>query len=224
MSDGVLLKLTILPFEDSENVQLGAPAGPPFVAQFNPESFTVSNQAEYGPDQPADGDTGSEAKFKSLKPRTFGFDLLLDGTGADGKPKREVTAQIQLFRLTTGFSGKIHRPHFLVITWGTFLATCVLESWSINYKLFRSDGTPLRAVLSATFREHTDSKLGELTKNLSSPDIIHAHTVRGGEHLSLITHRIYKDPRYYLHVADANGLDNLRHLETGTNLQLPPVE
>jgi nucleoid-associated protein YgaU len=222
MSDGFMAKLTIIPFEDSENVQIGPPAGPPFIAQFNPESFTINNEIELGPDEPAQGDDGEEAKFKSIKPRSFSFDFLMDGTGASGK-KFEVLAQIELFKLTTGFSGKIHRPKFLLLNWGTFIATCVLESFSINYKLFRPNGTPLRAVLSASFREHKPAPLRELLKNLSSPDLTHLHEIVEGEHLSLITYRIYKDPRYYFHVGEANGLNNLRELMKGQRLKLPPL-
>jgi nucleoid-associated protein YgaU len=222
MADGLHVKLTIIPFEDSENVQMGPPAGPPFVAQFNPESFTLNNEIEFGPEEPAHGDDGEEAKFKSIKPRTFSFEFMLDGSGATGE-KREVLLQIELFRATAGFSGTIHRPRFLVLNWGPFIATCVLESFSITYKLFRPDGTPLRAVLSASFREHKPKALKELLKNLASPDIIQAHVVKEGEHLSLITHRIYKDPRYYFHVAEKNGLNNLRQLATGKTVYFPPL-
>lgn len=220
MLDGFHAKLTIIPFEDSETIQKGPPAGPPFIAQFNPESFTITDEFDYSPQEPkAQGDVGGEAKYQGIKPRTFSFDLLLDGTGAAGD-KKEVLEQLILFRQTVGFSGKIHRPHFLVLTWGTFIATCALESYSVNYKLFRPDGTPLRAVLSASFREHRDSKLNELLKNLMSPDVTHAHLVKGGEHLSLITHQVYKDPRYYFQVAEKNGLNNLRQVKTGTTLYL----
>jgi nucleoid-associated protein YgaU len=223
MDDGLLVKMTITPFEDTETVQTGPPAGPAFIAQFNPESFTIENQFEYGPENPAQGDQGGEAKFKGIKARIFSFDFLLDGTGASGE-KREVLEQIDLFRMTTGFQGDTHRPHFLVLTWGTFIATCVIESFSITYKLFRPDGTPLRATLSAKFREHTSPQLNQLIKNLSSPDVIHAHLVKEGEHLSLITHRIYKDPSYYYQVAEANGLDTVRSVQTGATLYFPPVK
>ncbi|MDZ7581799.1 MAG: hypothetical protein U5R30_14715 [Deltaproteobacteria bacterium] len=191
------------------------------MAQFNPESFTINNEIELGPDEPAQGDDGEEAKFKSIKPRSFSFDFLMDGTGASGK-KFEVLAQIELFKLTTGFSGKIHRPKFLLLNWGTFIATCDSE-FSINSKLFRPNGTPLRAVLSASFREHKPAPLRELLKNLSSPDLTHLHEIVEGEHLSLITYRVYKDPRYYFHVGEANGLDNLRKLTKGQRLKLPPL-
>ena len=223
MSDGLLLKLTILPFEDSENVQFGPPAGPPFIAQFNPESFSVSTEFNLGPDEPAPGSDGEEAKFESIKPRSFSFDFLMDGTGANGV-QIDVLAQIALFKLTTGFSGDAHRTRFLVLSWGTFLATCVLESYSINYKLFRPSGTPLRATLSAKFREHKPALLNELIKNLQSTDVVRAHQVNDGAHLSLITYRTYKDPSYYYHVAEVNELNTVRHIDAGDVLTLPPLE
>lgn len=223
MADGLLAKLTIIPFENSENVQFGPPAGPPFMAQFNPESFTLNNEFEYAADDQAHGDSGSEAKFKAVKPRTFSFEFLLDGTGASGL-KVDVLAQINLFKLTVGFLGKIHRPHFLVLNWGTFIATSVLESFSVNYKLFNPNGHPLRAVLSTTFREHIPKALNGLIKNLSSPDITHSHEVKQGEHLSFITHGIYKDPQYYYHVAEMNELNNLRVVEAGRALHFPPLK
>jgi nucleoid-associated protein YgaU len=220
---GVLLKLTIIPFEDSENVQVSAPAGPPFVAQFNPESFTVNNEIELGPEESAHGDDGDEAKFKSIKPRTFSFDFLLDGTGTSGGEPRDVLASIELFKATVGFSGRIHRPTFLVLSWGSFIATCVVESYSVNYKLFRPDGSPLRAVLSTTFKEHKPKALKELMKNLSSPDVVHAHQVAGGDHLSLLSNQIYKDPDHYFEVAKFNELDSLRHIDVGATLYFPPL-
>ena len=220
--DGLLAKLVIIPFEDSDTVQVGPPAGPPFIAQFNPETLTLNNEIELGPEEPAHGDDGGEAKFKSIKPRTFNFEFLLDGTGASGL-KLDVTLQVELFKLTVGFSGKAHRPRFLVIQWGTFLATCVLESFSINYKLFRPDGSPLRAVLTAAFREHKSKTISELIKNLSSPDVTHSHLVLENEHLSYITYRTYKDPRFYFQAAEINALDNLRHVNAGRTLSFPPV-
>ena len=44
---GALLKLTIIPFEDSEG-GMGPPAGPPFIVQFNPETYTDTTEFKYG--------------------------------------------------------------------------------------------------------------------------------------------------------------------------------
>lgn len=232
--DGALLKMTMIPFEDSEGA-MGPPAGPPFIVQFNPESFTDTTEFKYGEETPS-GASGTEAVFAGVNPKKFSFEFVLDGTGVSPAPPPagaldavapasglSVVAQLELFKLTTGFAGNIHRPRFLVLLWGRLIATTVLETYSVNYKLFSPAGLPLRATLSATFREHTPAGFGALLKNLASPDIEHAHHVRQGEHLSTIVHQIYKDPSHSLNVAKANNLNTLRHVQEGTALYFPPL-
>lgn len=224
--DGLHTKLTITPFNDPDTVQAGPPSGPPFIAQFNPETFTVSNQYTYQTNE-ATGKDGKSAKFAAIEPRTFNFDLLLDGTGAAGSEltgdRMDVLGSLNLFKKTVGFKGEEHQPPFLLISWGTFIATCVIETFSVTYKLFRPDGSPLRAILSVSFKEHKSSELIQRLMNLSSPDVTHAHLVKGGEHLSLITHRIYKDPQWYYQVGLVNELNNLRELQSGATITLPPM-
>ena len=233
--DGALLKLTIIPFEESEGV-MGPPAGAPFIVQFNPETYTDTTEFNYGPAEPAQGSAGSEAKFERVNPKKYSFELMLDGTGVSPAPPPagaldavaastglSVLAQIELFKVTVGFSGNVHRPRFLMLVWGRLLVTTVLESYSVAYKLFSPAGLPLRATMSVTFREHTPKGFGELLKNLASPDINHAHQVRAGEHLTKIVHDIYKDPAFYVAVATENRLDTVRALTPGSALYLPPV-
>jgi len=71
--DGALLKLTIIPFAESEG-GLGPPAGPPFVVQFNPETYTDTTEFKYGPDDPPQGSSGSEAKFEVFGPSGMGWE------------------------------------------------------------------------------------------------------------------------------------------------------
>ena len=233
--DGAVLKLTILPFEDVDGV-LGLPAGPPIIVQFNPETYTDTTEFKFGPDTPPQGEVGGEAKFEGVNPKKFTFELLLDGTGVSPAPPPagaldavapstglSVVAQLELFKLTVGFSGNIHRPRFLMLVWGRLIATTVLESYSVAYKLFSPAGLPIRATLSTTFREHIPKGMGALLKNLASPDIDHAHQVIEGDRLTTIVNDVYKDPGYYLRVAEANALDSVRSLRPGEVLRLPPV-
>lgn len=233
--DGALLKLTIIPFEDSDGA-MGPPAGPPFIVQFNPETYTDTTEFKYGPDEPPQGSAGSEAKFERVNPKKYSFELLLDGTGVSPAPPPagaldaiapstglSVVAQVELFKLTAGFSGNVHRPRFLMLVWGRLVVTTVLESYSLAYKLFSPAGLPLRATLSATFREHTPKGFGELLKNLASPDIQHGHQVLEGEHLSKVVHDVYKSAVHCISVAEANQLDTLRHIAPGSVLYLPPL-
>ncbi len=222
MTAGILDKLKIIPFLDAEALQTGLPSGPPFIAQFNPETLTIKNEVELNTEQTAQGSNGSEAKQIKVKEQEFNFDFFLDGTGASG-PGLDVFASIELFKLTTGFTGETHRNRFLILQWGTFVATCVLQSYSINYKLFRSDGTPLRAVISATFLEHKSLELQDLISNLMSPDVTYLHEVKQAEHLSQLCFKHYKQAKYYYHVAKHNQLDSFRQLDAGQKLVFPPL-
>lgn len=234
--DGALLKLTIIPFKETAKGGLGPPAGLPFIVQFNPETYTDTTEYKYGPDEQPQGAVGAEAKFLGINPKKFTFELMLDGTGVSPAPPPagaldaiapstglSVIAQIELFKLTVGFHGSEHRPHFLMLVWGRLVVMTVIESYAIAYKLFTPAGLPLRATISVTFREHTPKGLGELMKNLASPDINHAHQVREGEHLSKIVYDVYKDPAYSVAIAAANGLDTIRTLRPGSALYLPPL-
>jgi len=234
--DGALLKLTIIPFEDSKGA-MGPPAGPPFIVQFNPETYTDTTEVNLDKKPPPQGAATAEAKFESVNPKKYSFELMLDGTGVSPAPLPaggldavapssglSVVAQLELFKATVGFSGNIHRPRFLMLVWGRLVVTTVLESYSVAYKLFSAAGLPLRATLSVTFREHTPKGFGELLKNLASPDIDHVHQVREGEHLASIVNGVYKDPSYYMAVAEANRLDTVRVLRPGSALDLPKLK
>jgi hypothetical protein len=230
--DGALVKLTIIPFETSKTFADGPPSGPPFIAQFNPTEYTDARELEMNSDQVPHGADGNEAKVKGFKPRSWTFDLMFDGSGATGilggagGPRSSVltvNAQIEAFKLTVGFSGETHRQRFLQLVWGRLFVTCALESFSVNYKLFDQAGLPIRAVVSATFREHKDPEIQEREKNLASPDIQHARLVEEGDTLPNVVNAIYRDPGRYIAVARANRLNNVRCLVPGTELRLPPV-
>ncbi len=233
---GPLLKLTIIPFSEDKSGAIGQLDGAPFIVQFNPETYKDTTTFKFDKDLQPIGSVGSAAKFQGIEPKEYSFDLLLDGTGVSPAPPplgqlgvpapstgESVTAQIELFRLTVGFRGDIHRPRFLMLLWGRLTATTVLKTFSVNYTLFSPQGLPLRATLSATFREHTEQVLGELLKNLGSPDVDHACPVMVGDNLTTLVDRVYKDPAYYMAVAEANQLNTVRALRPGSTLHFPPV-
>lgn len=231
--DGLLNKLAIVPFADTDGL---LPLGPPFVAQYNPESYTDSVELDYQ-STAATGDTAGEAKFRGIRPKVFTFELILDGTGAAQLPGPVrvsaatgipptgllVTAQVELFRHTVGFNGALHRPPFLRLFWGRLIELTVLERWSVTYTMFNSAGLPLRARLTASFRQHVSKAAKELTKNLSSPDVAHAHEVRAGDHLTRLSQQVYDDPGRYIDIAQANGLNTVRRLPIGQAVYMPPL-
>ena len=94
----------------------------------------------------------------------------------------------------------------------------------ITYKLFKSDGTPLRATANAKFKGFVEENLRVALENNSSPDLTHIRTVKEGDKLPLMTFRIYGDSRYYLEVAKVNNITNFRKLTVGQKIFFPPIQ
>ena len=202
----------------------GVPFGLPFVAMFNPESFSIQEDIEWLTTCPA-GKDKSDLTYLRVKPRKFTIEFTLDGTGVNTNGvKIPVTAQIALFRgVTTNVRGAIHRPHYLMVQYGTFINVCQMNSSNVTYTMFDMFGLPIRAKVSATFTERTMDTLGNILGMLSSPDLTHRKTVKEGDLLPRLTHDIYNNQNYYLQVAKANRIKNFRKLETGSEIIFSPL-
>jgi LysM repeat protein len=194
-----------------------------FEAYVNPSEITYSYEGEYAA-QSGVGTTSSRMEFKRMKPGDLSLSFFIDGTGANGR-EVHVQEEIAKFQAVAGYSGQIHRPHYLEVAYGKVPPRrCVLKSASIAYKLFRSDGIPLRAVISATFTENSDDTTRVATAQDKSADLTHVRLVKAGDTLPGLCETIYGEPRMYLEVARANGLDNFRALPAGLRLRFPPLE
>lgn len=224
MDDQSLVKLVfnlkIIPIDSSSSF----PIGVPFVAMFNPESFSIKEDLDWSASC-APGDNGSEHEYKKTKPRKFTISFTLDGTGVNTNGvKIPVTAQIALFRATTtGIKGALHRPNYLIVQYGTFVNTCVMLSSEVNYTMFDMFGLPIRAKVTAQFSEHTIKPLNDILGMLSSPDLTHSKIVQEGDLLPLLTKDVYNNQDYEIQVARANRLKNFRKLEAGSTLIFPPI-
>lgn len=91
------------------------------------------------------------------------FDFVFDGTGANGE-KRIVLLETKNFENVVMPEKKdllssvlpatenLKLPKLLLL-YGTFMFSCEIESFSVNYTLFDTFGIPLRATINATFSE-----------------------------------------------------------------------
>jgi len=198
-----------------------------FIALLNPESYTLNYEVEYGDNQAA-GTSGGAKNLNRIKPKKLAFEFLFDQTGAIpsiGLPsKTGVEGDLILFRKTLlDWIGDKHKPPYLQLLWGKLDFKCYATKVSITYKLFRPDGTPIRAVAKAEFEEFIPAKLREAQEKNSSPDLTHRRTVKKGDTLPLMTYRIYGDSKYYLEVARVNQLNSFRQLQTGQEIYFPPL-
>jgi len=221
MTKGLLEKLQVRAYAKPDYA-LSSLVGT-FDAYVNPNELTIAYEMEYDSAQ-GSGTTGSRMDFKKVKPGDLSLVFFLDGTGANGV-KIDVQTQIEKFQTITGYNGDIHRPNYLLVAWGTIqVKRCVLKSASIAYKLFKADGTPLRAAISATFVDAVQDQTRVALAQDSSPDLTHVRVLRAGETLASLCQQMYGDATLYLKVARANQLDSVRRVPAGTRVRFPPLQ
>jgi len=216
---GTLERLVIRGYDDPSCPE---PPKAEFRAYVNPAEITLGYEAEYQAPSGA-GTTGSPMRFNRIKPGDLTVAFFIDGTGADGR-KVDVQMEIAKFKEATGYAGEKHEPRHLKIAWGTLpIMRSKLKSASIVYKLFASDGVPLRAVITAVFIESVDDQTRVALAQDQSADLTHVRLVKAGDTLPGLCELIYGEPRMYLEVARANGLDDFRKLRPGAQLRFPPL-
>lgn len=216
---GQLEKLLIKAYAQADRQE---PAIASFAAYVNPAEITLAYEFEWDAAQ-ASGTTGSRMNFKKQKPGDLSLAFFIDGTGANGH-KVDVQEQVALFQSVTGYNGDLHQPNHLKLVWGTLaVRRCVLKSASIAYKLFKPDGVPLRAVITAVFADASDDLTRVAIAQDQSPDLTHLRTVRAGDTLPGLCQQVYGDPALYPLLARANDLPDLRPPAPGTRLRFPPL-
>ena len=231
---GKIEKLFIQPYKD---VKFKEKKGDKLEALINPETYNYRYKIDFCEAQ-ASGTSGVALKFNKLPPQEFNFDFLFDGTGVvrDGsvldvavanpfaQPKN-VADEIEKFKHgVLEYDGEYHRPNYIQIHWGTLIFKGVLTAMDIEFKLFKPDGTPLRAIIKCTFKGTVDEELRVAKENAQSPDITHERVFTASDRLSLMAGQIYNSQNYYTDVATANRLDGFRKVRAGTIISFPPLK
>ncbi|WP_299409900.1 hypothetical protein [Acaryochloris sp. IP29b_bin.148] len=205
-----------------------------YQVQFNPESYSFQYENEYQGLQGINT-AGRTARYSLTRARTLSLKFIIDDSSAtagllSGAPsipilRNTIEDEVNDFlKLAGQMDGNLHEPRYLRIEWGDLIYDCRLQSVDVNYTLFSRNGKALRAELDTVFVEDLNpEKLAKLS-NKKSPDLTHARIVISGGTLPLMTHGIYRDPAYYMRVAQANKLNNFRKLRAGTTLKFPPLQ
>ena len=234
---GELTKLQIKAYRDEQfNHEI---ANGEFRALLNPEKYVFKYKVEQNKQQ-ASGTSSTAPRYNRTPPEDLELEFVFDRTGVlinYGNPATAADDQLskdegvgiagdvdQFKRVVFDYNGDEHRPNYLVITWGALLFKGVLTEMDITFKLFKSDGTPLRALANAKFKGFIEDNLRVALENNSSPDLTHVRMVNEGDTLPLMTYRIYGDSKYYLEVAKANQITNFRKLNVGQKIFFPPIE
>jgi LysM repeat protein len=206
-----------------------------FTIPINPE--TLSQKFELIVDSaPSIGGEKSAAKYGGTASNELRLEFYLDNTHTvAGNTMQGIPVPDQLGLLLTTvhkMDGENHKPYYLKIAWGsaeifgeqrtTF--DCLLKSLDVQYVLFKPDGEPLRAKVSATFVEHIADEKRVNQEGKKSPDLTHTYTMTPADRLWLMTHKNYGQPAPLLQVTRANNLTSFRQIPPGTHIVLPPYD
>ena len=239
MSESKLQKLVIRCYKDGKFLESDEIKELKYTALLNPEQYSQSFKTEYVKDQ-ASGNSATDPKFTRSLPSDLDLEFLFDRTGVIAHFGNDKQAKVnELFYKDQGngiiddivnfkkavfdYNGDEHKPNYLIITWGALLFKGILTDLIFEYKLFKPDGTPIRAIAKAKFISFLEAEKRAASENNQSPDLTHYRKVIDGETLPLMTHRIYGDSKYYLEVARVNNITNFRKLEAGQELFFPPL-
>lgn len=222
---GELEKLKVVAYSDPEfNTKI---ADGEFSTLMNPEKYTYHYKIETDENQAAGTSTVSP-KFNKKLPENLELDFVFDRSGViNGYASVEdgIIDDIEKFKkVILDYNGDEHKPNYLIISWGTLLFKGSMTEMTVEFKLFKPDGTPIRAIAKAKFQGFVEDNLRAAKENNKSPDLTHFRTVKDGDTLPLMSFTIYGDSKYYLEVARVNNIVNFRKLKTGQKLFFPPLQ
>ena len=225
LKKGELEKMKILAYNHPDLAD-NHKVGDTFVAMMNPENYTLDYKVTFNESQ-GQGTSGTQQRFFAKPPEEMQFEFLFDDTGIiDGTPRLNgIYEELEQFKkLLIENDSDSHEPRHFRLIWGGFMFKGRCTGINIQYKLFKPDGTPIRALCKVSFKGSIEETLRVTLENAHSPDLTHYRVVKNGDTLPWLCYQIYGDPAYYTEVARVNKLSDFRRLEQGLRLFFPPLE
>jgi phage tail protein X len=228
--DTGLQKMKIVAYESKDFKTPSSPPDNEYEVLINPESYALSFGI-LSNEKLTQGNATPTSSFNSGTSQTLSFKFLFDGTGVvrsgsrpGGSNPRDVSADLTTFKnVVYNYNGKTHQPRFVQLQWGPLHYDCSLQSMTVTFKLFKPDGSPLRAEAACVFKSEIDDALLALKEAKQSPDLTHIRTVIEGDTLALLCYKEYGDSKYYYQVGEVNRLTDFKRLVPGTKLIFPPI-
>lgn len=213
-----LAKLTIKPETESGLDEIEV--------RFNPTSYSIGKTVVWGgkaAEQTNRQRNAPEIEFNGGQARSLSLDLFFDTT-------EEIDANKDVRKLTnkivklTRINRNLQRPPVCTVSWGEppppgsdFPFRGVVTQLTQNFTLFLANGTPVRANLVINFMESLDAIKDEKEND---PELT-TRLIKRGDTLSNIAGQVYRNPKQWRVIAEANHLDDPRCVPVGKRLDIP---
>ncbi len=190
--------------------------------KFNPTEYSVDESNTYS-ETAIPGLDSPIIQFNSGKAKTLSLELLIDtytyDKGVDIR-KKYIDKLDELIEV----DGSIHAPPPCKVHWSSLIFVGVLESIKKKFVLFKSDGIPVRARVSLSFKEYVPVEIQVKKIKRSSPDKYKSRIIAEGDSLWFMAYKEYGSPAYWRYIAENNKIDNPLMLEPGREITLPPLK
>ena len=193
---------------------------------FNPTDYSIAKSNTWNPKE-VTGNTAPTLEFGGGQPRKMELTLLFDQTfppytmSVRDAPAALLDAMDTPPGATSG--SPTASPPFITFGWGKTVFKGACTSLTCTYKLFQPDGEPVRADVKLSLTQVGEPPKGQNPTTRAAAGF-GMHTVRDGDTLPSISYGAYGDATKWRLIAEANGVDNPRHLRRGSSLSLPSLE
>ena len=193
---------------------------------FNPTEYTITKTNDWSSD-PKRGENVPRQDFNGGDSKKMTLNLFFD-TSLDGYDVRKETDKLcKLMEvsndLTDRNSGK-GRPPLVICQWGKVrLFKAYIQELTQRFTLFRDDGTPVRAHVTAVFcQAEEEGKFWPQNPTTSGQYGHKRWVVKEGDTIDLIAFYEYNDSALWRYIADINGLADPGKLKPGQVLIIAP--
>jgi hypothetical protein len=191
--------------------------------RFNPREYVIAKSANWMRTPVRGAASASIPEFVGTNPRTLQMELFFDdwesGSGDVSKDVEKLLGWTNPTR--DSISANKPNPPVVFFQWGTKpLFDAYVKSMSARYTMFRSDGTPARAHVTAVFEELA-AEPGRQNPTSGGEPGRRTHVTLAGDTLQSIAYGEYGDPTLWRGLAQLNRIDDPLRLVPGTPLLVP---
>ncbi len=122
-----------------------------YKVMINPENFERDFAFHYNKDK-TKRNAPTVGKFASTDAEKYNFTLVFDGTGIVDPNRCDVQQELEnFFAVVFTQTKKGYEPNFVELTYCDQIFHCTATSIRVNYTLFNTDSSPLRAKITCSF-------------------------------------------------------------------------
>jgi hypothetical protein len=197
---------------------------------FNPESISVSRGNKWdGPEKP--GKSVPQLAYMGASSATMNLSLTFDSTDTGRAVTSYTDKVMKLLDIDPNISGSDPdtanaRPPTVSFHWGDLHSfPAVINSATLSFTYFASNGTPLRANIDLSMTQFKDAaSFASQNPTSGTPRPHRVHRVQPGETLDRISARYYGDSTKWRQLAAANGIEDPLALRPGSLLSVPKMD